>query len=79
VLEPYKTIDRWLWPDVYRRQETSVSQAERAIADYKKAVGNPEELAELMVFYCERSAGFSSDIASDDEGYLQQRYLLLWA
>ena len=22
-----------------------------------------------MVFYCERAAGFSSDIASDDEGY----------
>ena len=23
----------------------------------------------MMVFYCERAAGFSSDIASDDEGY----------
>ena len=70
VLEPYKkTIDRWLWPDVFRRQDTSVSQAKRAISDYKKAVGDPEGLAELMVFYCERAAGFSSDIASDDEGY----------
>ena len=70
VLEPYKeTIDRWLWPDVLRKQDTSVSQAKRAISDYKKAVGDPEGLAELMVFYCERSAGFSSDIASDDEGY----------
>ena len=70
VLEPYKkTIDRWLWPDVFRRQDTSVSQAKRAISDYKKAVGDQEGLAELMVFYCERSAGFSSDIASDDEGY----------
>jgi hypothetical protein len=70
VLEAYKkTIDRWLWPDVFRRQDTSASQAKRAISDYKKAVGDPEGLAELMVFYCERSAGFSSDIASDDEGY----------
>jgi hypothetical protein len=26
VLEPYKrTIDRWLWPDVFRRQDASVS------------------------------------------------------
>ena len=34
VLEPYKkTIDRWLWPDVFRRQDTSVSQAKRAISD----------------------------------------------
>src|ERR1035438_2576101 len=70
VLEPYKkTIDRWLWPDVFRKQDTSVPQAKRAISDYKKAVGDPEGLAELMVFYCERAAGFCSDIASDDEGY----------
>src|SRR5580704_7698552 len=73
VLEPYKnTIDRWLWPDVLRNQNTSVSQAKRAISDYKKAVGDPEGLAELMVFYCERSAGFSSDIGADDEGYFNE-------
>jgi hypothetical protein len=71
VLEPYKRIlDRWLWPDVLRRQDTSVSQAKRAISDYKKAVGDPEGLAELMVFYCERAAGFCSDVGNnDDEGY----------
>ncbi len=70
VLEPYKKIiDRWLWPDVFRNQDTSVSQAKRAISDYKKAVGDPEGLAELMVFYCEQASGFCSDIASDDEGY----------
>ena len=70
VLEPYKKIiDRWLWPDVLRRQDTSVSHAKRAISDYKKAVGDPEGLAELMVFYCEQAAGFCSDICNDDEGY----------
>jgi hypothetical protein len=70
VLEPYKkTIDRWLWPDLLRNQDTSVSQAKRAISDYKKAVGDPEGLAELTVFYCEQSAGFCSDVSSDDEGY----------
>jgi hypothetical protein len=71
VLEPYKKIlDRWLWPDVLRRQDTSVSQAKRAISDYKKAVGDSEGLAELMVFYCERAAGFCSDVGNnDDEGY----------
>ena len=70
VLEPYKKIiDRWLWPDVLRNQDTSVSQAKRAISDYKKAVGDPEGLAELMVFYCERASGFCRDIANDDEGY----------
>ena len=70
VLEPYKKIiDRWLWPDVMRNQDTSVSQAKRAISDYKKAVGDPEGVAELMVFYCEQAAGFCHDIYSDDEGF----------
>jgi hypothetical protein len=70
VLEPYKkTIDRWLWPDVFLRQETSVSRAKQAISDYKKALGDPEGLAELMVFYCERAAGFSKGVSHDDAGY----------
>jgi hypothetical protein len=70
VLEPYKKIiDRWLWPDVLRTQDTSVSQAKRAISDYKKAVGDPEGVAELMIFYCEQAAGFCSSIYTEDEGY----------
>jgi hypothetical protein len=70
VLEPYKKIiDRWLWPDVLRNQDISISQAKRAISDYKKAVGDPEGVAELMLFYCEQAAGFCSDICTDDEGY----------
>ena len=70
MLEPYKKIiDRWLWPDVLRNQDTSVSQAKQAISDYKKAVGDPEGLAELMVFYCEQAAGFCDDIYNDDEGF----------
>lgn len=70
VLKPYKiTIDRWLWPDMFKNQDTSVSKAKRAISDYKKAIGQPEGLAELMVFYCERAAGFSDDVGLQDEGY----------
>ncbi|MBI3485101.1 MAG: hypothetical protein HY012_08125 [Acidobacteria bacterium] len=70
VLEPYKKIiDRSLWPDVLRNQDTSVSQAKRAISDYKKAVGDPDGLAELMVFYCELGAGFCREFGNDDEGY----------
>ena len=67
---PYKArIDRWLWPDVTRNQWTSVAPAKKAIADYKKAVGQPEGLAELMVFYCERAAGFSKQHGQQDGGY----------
>jgi len=70
ALEPYKkTIDRWLWPDMVRRQDTSVSKAKRAITDYKNALGDIEGVGELMVFYCERAAGFSRDVSHDDAGY----------
>jgi hypothetical protein len=68
VLRPYKeTLDRWLWPDVLRNQNTSVAKAKQAISSYKKAVGEPAGLAELMVFYCERAAGFCNDLGNQDE------------
>ena len=71
VLEPYKeAIDRWLWPDVFKNQNTSVAKAKKAITDYKKASGTADGLAELMVFYCERASGFSCDVGLDDEAYL---------
>lgn len=70
VLKPYKaTMARWLWPDMFKYQDTSVARAKKAIADYKKAVGRADELAELMVFYCEQASGFSCDVGLQDEGY----------
>ena len=70
VLDPYKAvIDRWLWPDVYRNQDSSVAKAKKAIANYKKAGARPDGLAELMVFYCERASGFSNDTGLQDEDY----------
>jgi hypothetical protein len=69
-LKPYKqTIDHWLWPDMFKNQDTSVSKAKKAISDYKKAIGLPDGLAELMVFYCERASGFGDDVGLQDEGY----------
>jgi hypothetical protein len=70
VLKPYKaTMARWLWPDMFKNQVTSVAKAKKAIADYKKAVGRADELAELRVFFCEQASGFSCDIGLQDEGY----------
>lgn len=70
ALEPYKTvIDRWLWPDVYRNQDISIAKAKKAITDYKRAIGQPEGLAELMVFFCERSAGFSADVGVEGDAW----------
>jgi hypothetical protein len=56
-------------PDVRKNQDTSVSKAKKAITDYKKAIGKPEELAELMVFYCEHAVGFCNAVGLDDDGY----------
>lgn len=70
TLKPYKTtIARWLWPDISRGQDTSISKAKKAIADYKKAVGRLEDLAELMTFYCEQAAGFCRDVGFSDESF----------
>jgi hypothetical protein len=71
VLMPYKkTLDRWLWPDVLRNQDISVAKAKQAISSYRKAIGEPAGLAELMVFFCESAAGFCNDVGNQDEGYL---------
>jgi hypothetical protein len=62
VLRPYKeTLTRWLSPDVSRKQNTSVSKAKQAISSYKKAIGDPAGVAELLVFYCEESSDFCAD------------------
>ena len=54
-------------PTTYRlRGDISVSKAKQ---DYKKALGDPEGVAELMVFYCESAAGFCTDITYDDAAY----------
>src|SRR4051812_35323223 len=70
VLEPYReTLDRCLWPDVLRNQDTSVVKAKQAISSYRKAVGEPAGLAELMAFYCERAAGFCRDVGYQNDSY----------
>jgi hypothetical protein len=69
-LQPYKkTIDRCLWPNVFRGRQTSVSKATGAITKYKKALGDPVGLAELLVFYCERAAGFCQEVHHEDMAY----------
>ena len=70
VLKPYKaTISRWLWPDVFKNQDISLAKAKKAIADYKKAGGPTEGLAELMVFYCEGDSDFCAEVGQDDESH----------
>ena len=66
-LEPYKdVIIRWINPPDFR---SPISVAKEAISDYKKALGQPEGLAELTVFYCEEVFDFLAGCGMDDEGF----------
>jgi hypothetical protein len=68
-LEPYKdVIIRWINPPDFRNP-ISVSKAKKAISDYKKALGGPEGIAELCVFYCEEAFDFLASCGVDDGGF----------
>jgi hypothetical protein len=69
-LQPFKaSISRWISPDLMKDQPISVSKAKKAIADYKKAIGRPDGMAELSIFYCEEALGFLESCSMEDEGY----------
>jgi len=70
-LAPYKAIiSRWICPDLMKSQSVSISKAKRAIADYKKAIGEPAGLAELSIFYCEEAFSFLDSCAFEDDRYM---------
>jgi hypothetical protein len=69
-LQPFKaSISRWISPDLLKGQPISVSKAKKAIADYKRAIGRPDGMAELAIFYCEEAFGFLESCSIEDESY----------
>jgi hypothetical protein len=69
-LQPFKAcISNWICPDVMKNQPISVSKAKKAIADYKKAIGRPDGMAELSIFYCEEAFRFLESCSMEDETY----------
>jgi hypothetical protein len=69
-LKPYKaTISRSINPDLMKSQPVLISKAKKAIADYEKAIGRPEGLAELSVFFCEEAFSFVESCSFSDERY----------
>ena len=67
---PYKeAISRWICPDPMRNQPISISKSKKAIADYKKAIGRPEGMAELSIFYCDEAFSFLESCGMEDESY----------
>ena len=69
-LQPFKaSISNGICPDVMKNQPISVSKAKKAITDYKKAIGRPDGMAELAIFYCEEAFGFLESCSNEDESY----------
>ncbi len=69
-LQPFKaSISRWISPDLLKGQPISVSKAKKAIADYKRAIGRPDGMAELAIFYCEEAFGLLESCSIEDESY----------
>lgn len=46
-----------------------MADARKAIAEYRKALGRPEDLLELRVFWCETACRFSMEFGYADEPY----------
>ena len=69
-LQPFKaSISRWISPNLMKGQSVSVSKAKKAITDYKKAIGRPDGMAELSIFYCEEAIGLLESCSLEDEIY----------
>ncbi|KRR28990.1 hypothetical protein CQ13_39115 [Bradyrhizobium retamae] len=69
-LQPFKArISNWICPDAMNNQPISISKAKKAVADYKKAIGRADGMAELSIFYCEEAFGFLESCSMEDESY----------
>ncbi len=70
VLTPYiDAIEQYVSPAEPWKQPVKLSLARKAISDYRKAVGDPEGLAELMLFYAECGVNFTIDFGDIDEPF----------
>jgi hypothetical protein len=69
-LQPFKaSISKWISPDLMKGQPISAPKAKKAIADYKRAIGRPDGMAELSIFYCKEAFGFLESCSIEDESY----------
>jgi hypothetical protein len=61
-----KLIEKALYPDVMSSAPVSFRDARKAIADYRKALGAPSGLAELLVYAVECGNQFTCDYGDID-------------
>lgn len=69
-LEKYKLIiEKNICPSEPWKKDVSLSTGRKAISDYKRALGDPEGLIELMIYYCECGVNFTLEFGDIDEGF----------
>ena len=72
VLAPYKeAIEHSISPAEPWKHPVRLSVGRKAISDYRKAVGNPDGLAELMLFYAECGVNFMLEFDHIDEPFFK--------
>ncbi len=70
TLVPYKNaIEQYVSPAEPWKHPVKLSLARKAISDYRKAIGDPEGLAELMLFYAECGVSFTLEFGDIDEPF----------
>ena len=69
-IKPYKEIiEQSLYPDPMSRKPISLSNGKKAISRYRKAVGDPKGVLELMVYYVECGNQLTVDYGDIDEQF----------
>lgn len=69
-LTPYiEAIEESISPAEPWKHPVKLSLARKAVSDYRKAVGDPEGLAELMLFYAECGVSFTLNFGDMDEAF----------
>ena len=70
TLVPYReTIEHYISPAEPWKNPVKISLARKAISDYRKAVGDPEGLAELMLYYVECGVSFTLEFGDIDKAF----------
>ena len=69
-IKPYKEIvEECLYPDVIKKHPLDLPRGKRAISQYRKAVGDPKGILELMVCYVECGNDFTCEFGDIDEKF----------
>ncbi len=69
-IKPYKEIvEECLYPDVIKQHPLDILRGKRAISQYRKAVGDPKGILELMVCYVECGNDFTCEYGDIDEKF----------